>query len=419
MAFLIDRRQNSKNKSTVNRQRFLRRHRDEIRRSLSEKLRERSITETDKGESVSISGRNTNEPFFRHGKGGRYEKVFPGNREFGTGDRLPRPDGAGGGSGNQAGNTGEGIDDFVFEISQQEFLELLFEDLELPNLARKEISEHDDFKSVRAGFSSTGAPANISIVRSMRAASARRIAVSASKRRELRALLEQRKMLEAQATDDPERLRELDEQISDLRQRINRVPFLDEIDLRFHQTVLQPIPRSKAVMFCVMDVSGSMDQATKDLAKRFFILLYLFLNRHYLHTEVVFIRHHTVASEVDEQQFFYSRESGGTVVSSALRLTQQIIRDRFPLNEWNIYVAQASDGDNWPEDGKICQQLLTELLPQLQYMAYVEISRIDKPLWQTYDALRRDNPSIFAMQHITGAGDIYPVLRELLKKQTL
>ncbi len=418
MAFLIDRRQNSKNKSAVNRQRFLRRHREEIRRSLADRLKDRSITDTDKGESIKIPAKNTQEPSFRHGHGGRHERVFPGNREFGAGDHLPRPEQGGGGGQDKAGNQGEGLDDFAFEISQQEFLELLFEDLELPNLTRKQLSESNDYKTVRAGFTNTGSPANISIVRSMQAALSRRIAMSATKRSELRGLLEEQKIRQRDQTTTPELLAELEVKINALRQRINRVPFLDDFDLRYRQVIHQPVPRSKAVMFCIMDVSGSMDQTTKDLAKRFFILLYLFLSRHYKKTDVVFIRHHTTASEVDEQDFFYARESGGTVVSSALRLTQEIIDQRYPVNEWNIYVAQASDGDNWPEDGRICQQLLTELLPLLQYFAYVEISRTDKPLWQTYVDFETRHPEFFAMQHITGTRDIYPILRKLFRKQT-
>ena len=171
-------------------------------------------------------------------------------------------------------------------------------------------------------------------------------------------------------------------------------------------------------MFCLMDVSGSMDQNTKDLAKRFYILLYLFLSRNYDKTEVVFIRHHTSAKEVDEEEFFNSRETGGTVVSSALELMKTIVEARFPSNEWNIYGAQASDGDNWPDDAARCTGVINELLPLCQYYAYVEITTAgDKPLWQTYSTLRERWPDTFAMEHITGAGDIYPVFHELFRKQ--
>jgi len=417
MGFLIDRRQQGKNKSAVNRQRFLKRHKTQIRRSLEKRLRERSITDIDKGESINIAGDDTSEPLFQHGPGGRQIRVFPGNHEFSNGDKLPRPEGAGTGSGQKASNSGEGSDDFIFQISQQEFLELLFEDLELPNLIRKQLAVDREFKPRRAGFSSSGSPSNISVIRSMRSASARRIAMSAGKRKKLRALQEQLKLLRQQPAFSVALATELEEEITQLRDKINRVPFLDDIDLRYHQQILDPVPCSKAVMFCIMDVSGSMDQATKDLAKRFFILLYLFLDRHYEKTDVVFIRHHTVASEVDEHDFFYSRESGGTVVSSALKLTQELIDKRYPTNEWNIYAAQASDGDNWPDDTASCQQILTNLLPKLQYFAYVEIAQRDNVLWKSYLSIEEEHGDSFAMQHITSAADIYPVLRALFRKQ--
>lgn len=417
MGFLIDRRKNGKNKSAVNRQRFIRRHKEQIRRSLEERLRDRSITDIDKGESINISSRDTSEPVFHHGVGGRQIRVFPGNHEFAAGDKLPRPSGGTGGSGQEASDSGEGTDDFVFEISQQEFLELLFEDLELPNMVRKQLAATDEYTPRRAGFSSSGTPANISVIRSMRSATARRIAMSAGKRTELKALLDELEELQQQRPLPQTLIQALEEQIDQLREKINRVPFIDDIDLRYHQQTLEPVPCSRAVMFCIMDVSGSMDQATKDLAKRFFILLYLFLDRHYEKTDIVFIRHHTVASEVDEREFFYSRESGGTVVSSALRLSQEIIEERYPLDQWNIYAAQASDGDNWADDSGKCQDLLDLLLPKLQYFAYVEIAKRDNVLWQSYLSVEAEHSDNFAMQHITGPEDIYPVLRNLFRKK--
>lgn len=417
MSFLIDRRQNGKNKSAVNRQRFLRRYRAQIRQSVGEKIRQRSITDTDKNESISIPSRDVGEPVFQHGPGGHQVRIYPGNRNFGTGDRIPRPPGGGGGSGRDASNQGEGMDDFVFEISQQEFLDVLFEDMTLPNLAKRQLIDSEETKPMRAGFSNTGSPANISIIRSMRNATARRIAMGAGKRNELRRCQAELKALTQDPLANPQILLDLEERIEQLRQQINRIPFLDDIDLRYHNKIREPIPRAKAVMFCLMDVSGSMDQATKDLAKRFFLLLYLFLSRHYEKTDVVFIRHHTSATEVDEHEFFSSRETGGTVVSSALVLMQEIISQRYSPSEWNIYGAQASDGDNWPEDGARCQDLLNELLPDVQYYAYIEIASGENHLWVSYQPIEDAHPGVFAMQRITGPEDIYPVLQELFRKQ--
>jgi uncharacterized sporulation protein YeaH/YhbH (DUF444 family) len=420
MAFFIDRRENPKNKSTVNRQRFLRRYRKQIRESVRERLNERSITDTGQGEKVSIPSRDTAEPFFHHGPGGRHTHVLPGNKEFVPGDKLARPKGGGGGAGEgEASDQGEGMDEFVFELSRDEFLDFLFEDMALPNLTKQELIGSSEVKKVRAGFSSDGAPGNISITRSMRGAIARRIALGGGKRRELHRLEQEMEALQAESVPETDtRVEELQLRIDELRSALARIPFLDDIDIRYHRQVDEPIPTSKAVMFCLMDVSGSMDQNTKNLAKRFFILLYLFLERHYERTEVVFIRHHTRAEEVDEDEFFYSRETGGTVVSSALDLMQQIVKERYPTSEWNIYGSQASDGDNWPEDATRCNSLMNQILPLVQYYAYIEIcEQSPKPLWKTYEPIQQAHPGTFAMQNITGPGDIFPVFRELFRKE--
>jgi len=211
---------------------------------------------------------------------------------------------------------------------------------------------------------------------------------------------------------------ELRQEIHHLRARILAIPFIDPFDLRYSNRIKVPKPASQAVMFCIMDVSGSMDEARKDMAKRFFILLYLFLTRAYEKIEVVFIRHHTSATEVDEQDFFHSRESGGTVVSSALHLLKDIIAERYPSNDWNAYVAQASDGDNWDSDSLTCRDLLVNaIMPLVQYYAYIEIT--DGPpqnLWEEYAQIPAIHPN-FAMQKIESPADIYPVFRELFKKQ--
>ena len=161
-----------------------------------------------------------------------------------------------------------------------------------------------------------------------------------------------------------------------------------------------------------------MDQATKDMAKRFYILLYLFLSRTYKNVDVVYIRHHTQAKEVDEQEFFYSQETGGTIVSSALKLMDEIVRERYNSAEWNVYAAQASDGDNWADDSPLCSELLAnKLLPQVRYYSYIEITRrAHQTLWREYEGLKQRFEN-FAMQHIREPDDIYPVFRELFQAQ--
>lgn len=416
MAQLIDRRPNAKGKSTVNRQRFLRRYKKQIKEAISEQISKRSITDIDKGESVSIPTRDISEPTFRNDRGGVREGVYPGNKEFTQGDRIKRPAGGGQASGRRASDSGEGEDEFSFEISRDEYLDMLFDDLELPNLQKNQLRKMTRKKTVRAGFTNDGVPTNINIVRSLRSALSRRVAMGAEPRRRLHELEAELQAL--QDGGDEARCLELQQEIEELRARISKIPFIDTFDLRFNNFVQRPEPTAQAVMFCLMDVSGSMDQETKDIAKRFYILLYLFLKRSYRDVDVVYIRHHTQAKEVDEEEFFYSRETGGTIVSSALELMRDIIRQRYPSGDWNIYAAQASDGDNWNDDSPRCEQILAkELLPQLRYYAYVEITRRNhQGLWEHYSHLL-DNYDNFAMQQIREHVDIYPVFREFFRKQ--
>jgi hypothetical protein len=298
-------------------------------------------------------------------------------------------------------------------------MQVFFDDLALPNLARTTLAETPEFKTHRAGFSSDGTPNNLHVVRSMRGAIGRRIALGSESRRELRQLEEKLEEIRRHPQPNPfaHEIPGLEREIAELRARVERIPYLDPIDLRYRSRVRTPVPTSKAVMFCLMDVSGSMDEARKDLAKRFFILLYLFLTRHYEKIELVFIRHHTQAAEVDEQSFFHARETGGTVVSSALVLMEEIIRARYNPSEWNIYGAQASDGDNWHHDSGRCRELLAEkLLPLCRYYAYVQVAEEEQNLWDEYTQLAAVN-KVFAMRKVTEASQIYPVFRELFKKE--
>ncbi|HIH0451236.1 TPA: YeaH/YhbH family protein [Vibrio cholerae] len=421
MAQFIDRRLNGKNKSTVNRQRFLRRYKEQIKESVADAVNRRSITNTESGEDVSIPTRDIKEPMFHQGKGGVRERVHPGNDQFIRGDKIDRPkggQGSGGSGEGEASADGEGSDDFVFQISKDEYLDILFEDLALPNLKKNQVNKITEWKTHRAGFQTSGVPSNISVVRSLQQSLARRTAMTAGKRRLMSELEEELERI--QRSEPPQIMEEMriKQEIEELRNKIDSVPFIDTFDLRFKNYEKRPIPSSQAVMFCLMDVSGSMVQATKDIAKRFYVLLYLFLTRTYENVEVVFIRHHTQAKEVNEHDFFYSQETGGTIVSSALKLMHEIIEARYPLGEWNIYGAQASDGDNWADDSPRCKELLSnKLLPYCQYYAYIEITRRShQTLWHEYEKLQASFDN-FAMKNIRSVEDIFPVFRELFQKE--
>ena len=423
MSYFIDRRLNGKNKSMVNRQRLMNRYKKHIKEAVSNAVNHRSITDMERGENISIPNRDTHEPTINHTQGGKQHRVYPGNKEFSTGDEINKPPGGGGGGSGQgnASDQGEGSDEFSFHITKDEFLNYIFEDLELPNMMRKTLSDQDEFATKHAGYVTEGSANNLSIIRSMRNAHARRIAMSAGKRKALKELQEEYDTLlnKPDGHKNQTRLEALSKEIEELKKHLKKVPFLDTLDLRYRNQVRYPVPSSKAVMFCLMDVSGSMTQDIKEIAKRFYILLYLFLQKNYDKIELVFIRHHTSAKEVTEDEFFYSRETGGTIVSSALKLMHEIVEDRYSPNEWNIYAAQASDGDNWDDDSPQCAQLLTEkILPKVQYFSYIEITpQNHQALWEAYTKVTSAYPKQVAMAQIRNAGDIYPVFRELFAKE--
>ena len=422
MSIIIDRRLNGKNKSTVNRQRFLDRYKKHIKKAVSEAANKRSITDVESGSEVTIPTKDLSEPTFRHGQGGHYKQVHPGNKEFTAGDRIKRPQGGGGSGGGQgkASDSGEGMDEFTFQINHDEFLEYMFDNLELPNLVRKQLQDMNEFEIRQAGYTTAGSPDRLNIIRSLRSAHARRIALSGGTRREVRQLKKELREMEVSPDEtDLKKVEALRERIKELNIKLKKLPFIDDFDLKYNNMVKVPSPSNKAVMFCVMDVSGSMTQEIKEMAKRFFILLYLFLQRSYKEIEVVFIRHHTAAKEVDEEDFFYSRETGGTIVSSALELTSEVINDRFSPNDWNIYVAQASDGDNWEGDSSVCTKILKEkIMSKVQYFSYVEITdRAHQNLWREYEAMTEEYSESFAMQQIKSPADIYPVFRRLFAKK--
>lgn len=418
MATVIDRRENGGNKSAVNQQRFIKRYREQIRQAVAKAVSGRKIMDIEQSGQVSIPVKDISEPIFHHGPGGRREWIHPGNKKFVKGDSFDRQQQGGGGSGSRASDSGEGEDDFVFTLSREDFLNFFFEDMALPDLAKRHLAKIAEVRKVRAGYSIDGTPANLSILRTMRSSLGRRIALSSPYQKRLREL--ELDYSEALEKDGPyaENTLELMEKMRHLRACIDRVPFIEKLDLRYNNRILKKRPQAQAVMFCLMDVSGSMDESRKDLAKRFFMLLYLFLKRNYERIDVVFIRHHTVAKEVEEEDFFHSRESGGTVVSSALKLMVEVIQDRYPPSQWNIYCAQASDGDNWAGDSELCGRLLREsILPLVQYFAYVEVaSEEPQNLWEEYLTVKGQFDH-FAMQRIIGADEIYPVLHDLFQKR--
>ena len=421
MSIIIDRRLNDRKKSSVNRERFIRRYKSHIKHAVTDMVSERSIKDMDRGGDVKIPVRDISEPTFRHGQGGDREAVHPGNHKFNPGDRIKRPEGGGEGDGSgDQGGEGDGQDSFTFTLSREEFMELFFDDLELPHLSRTEVGDIVEFKMQRAGYTRQGSPTNLSIAAVLAQRPRPPDRLSARPRHELQAVSAQLAELEdqPQTPELEKRKMKLRESMELLSRQIAKVPFLDDIDLRYRHRVPVPKPISQAAMFCLMDVSASMDERKKDLAKRFFTLLYLFLSRKYQKVDVIFIRHTEEAEEVDEEHFFHDARTGGTVVFSALDLMRQIMTDRYPAGQWNLYGAQASDGDAFGADPDKSSDFLSEkILPDLRHFAYVEVPDSDSRPSRLAAAYRRIDCEHFAMRQVRERRDIYPVFRELFSTE--
>jgi uncharacterized protein len=430
MTYFIDRRLNPKGKSLANRQRFLRRARAQIREAVQKNLKDSGVADIAKDRKIRISTQGTREPKFRLDpkKGGARDFVLPGNKNYVPGDQIKKPPAGEGGRGKEAASSGEGEDDFEFTMRQDEILDIFFEDLELPNLVRTTLAEVESHKWRRAGFSTSGSPTQINLVRTMRNSFGRRLALRRPTLADVKELEEEIAILETEAVKDDPRLIALKAELDRLNAKRKWVAYIDPVDVRFNSFVEQPEPTSQAVMFCLMDVSGSMGEREKDLAKRFFVLLHLFLKRRYKKVDIVFIRHTHDAQEVDEQTFFYSRQSGGTIVSTALEKMLEIQKERYTTSDWNIYAAQASDGYTQSGDAKRCVELLdSALMPLCQYYAYIEIlderemevfsnDEAGAELWRAYRGVAEEWKN-FVTKRIAKPSDIFPVFHELFKKQ--
>lgn len=426
----IDRRLNPSGKHHGNRQRFLKRVKASIKESIKDAINNNKIKSIGTEGKVVIPAKDISEPYIDHDeKTGTRKRVLAGNKDFLEGDKIARPP-SGSDGGNQGSSDGDGDDDFVFVLSREEFLNHFFDDLELPDLNKKDLLKTYEQIHKHMGYTNNGNPANLDVRKSYAASISRRIALNRPKSDKLKELQEElTKLKEKNIKKDAERIKFLEIEIDKIIKKRKVIPYFDEMDLRYKFFKKIPNPTTNAVMFCLLDVSASMDETKKEWAKKFFILLYLFLQRHYKTVDIVFIRHHDTAQEVNETDFFSKVDTGGTVVSSAIQLMKDIIKERYNKNSWNIYVGQASDGDNYPNDNPIVTQLLDEMLPYMQYYAYVQISsqmsEMNKffaqqanlnNLWSVYNTLSTKHKNL-QIRHITNNTEIWPVFRELFNKK--
>lgn len=385
---IIDKRKSGKNQSADNRQRFIKRYKKHIKKAVDSIGKDGSITDVQKDRKIKIPAKDLNEPDFNlDPTTGKRTRVLPGNKDMQKGDQVQKPRKGAGGSGSRGSQDGEGEDDFTFILTKEEFLDIFFSDMELPNFIKESMKDTTKYKYQRSGYVRDGIPARMDLLKTFQQSLARRIATRVEGEPEPR--------------------------------------FLDDVDLRYKHFVKKPFPIVHARVFFMMDVSASMSEWHKLISKKFFLLLYLFLTREYKKVEVTFIRHTHTASEVTEHEFFYSKESGGTVVSTGLNLINTIIDRDVKLSETNIYVAQSSDGDNFQSDDELCTEELQKLLPKVQYMAYIQVEDEEVLTWKNEQGIEdlmdlygpiAEQTENFNIQQVQSAEDVYPVLKELFKK---
>ncbi len=376
MTVIVDRRGSNKKRLAGSRAKFIQRYKKHIKSKIDRHIKNTDIKDIGDDIQIDINKDSIKEERLRYDE--EYSdrrKVLPGNNKYDKGDKEPIESG----KSKRAGKDGISEDEFRFILTKDEFLDILFEDMSLPNFVKKNSLLSHKLKYVTAGYIKDGVPTRLAIKKTMEVSVARRLAFKGM---------------------NPDK----------------KPRFIDDTDLRYRHMAPQIQPVARAVMFCIMDISGSMSERHKLIAKKFFLLLYLFLNKCYKHVELRFISHTHIAQEVDESTFFYSQDSGGTMISPAIELARRIIESEYDVDTTNIYIAQASDGDNWPSDEPNLALAIEKILPLVQYFAYVEIDNRypDEGVCEFYNSNFADEKLNTAI--IDKEEDVIEVLRNLFKK---
>jgi hypothetical protein len=313
------------------------RHKQRIREAIKERLHEliseENIISSKGGKKIKIPMKYLDMWRFKYGKNNKSKGVGHGDGDPGDVIAKELPEGQGGtGAGSDVGE-----EVYEEDIDVEEIIEMMLEDLNLPWLEEKENTvEIETEETVFQDISERGLPSNID---------KRRTVLQNMKKNALKGKM---------------RIGGFD--LSDLRYRV-----WEQIKER----------HSNAAIFLLMDRSGSMTQEKKYIVKSFFWWMVRFIERKYKNVDLVFIAHDTEAREVEEENFFKISQMGGTMVSSAFKLANQIIDDRFPPAIWNNYVFAFSDGDNWPEDNYFCIETVKQILPKCQAVGYGEVNYND------------------------------------------
>lgn len=369
-----------------------RRHRQlveqSIKKNIGQIIAEESIIGQSGSKKIKIPIRSLKEYQFIYGK--NKPGVGTGTGDEQRGDVISHNNQTGKGLGNQGAGNEPGEDIYETEITLEELINYLFEDLDLPFMERKRIAELETIsKQKPSGYLHNGPPPRLA---------------------KKKAVMEKIKRRQSAKRNEPEKApTEAPENDSE-----ERFPFREE-DLRYRRIREERSPESNAVVICIMDTSGSMDQTKKYLARSFYFLLYQFIRLKYINVELVFIAHTTEAAVVTEDEFFHKGESGGTYISSGYEKALQIIEIQYPPSLWNIYTFHCSDGDNWDEDNAKTLELAEKLCQICNLFGYGEIMTGTSAIRRLFQ--NSINATNFALVTINSREDIWPALRNMLAQE--
>jgi len=357
------------------------RHKEKVKEAIKQNIQniisEESIIGQSGDKKIKIPIRGIKEYQFIFGHNN--PDVGTGNGQAKPGDVVQKgsPQNEGIGPAEPGNRPGDEI--YETEITLEEAISYLFEDLELPDLERKRFHIIESERLMK--------PRGVKLL-GIRPRLNRRWTMKEHIRRKIASHVEEEE----------------------------RFPFHDN-DLRYNRIVVDVKEHSNAVVFCVMDTSGSMDITKKYLARSFYFLLYQFVHRRYQNVELVFIAHHTEAKEVDENDFFHRGESGGTMISSGYKKALEIIKERYHPSLWNIYAFHCSDGDNFTEDNQEALRYAKELKQICNLFGYGEIKPFDTFSWgsmmKIFEPLATDN---FVIIGIRSKEDVWPALKKFLSR---
>lgn len=373
-------------RSARDRSRHRQKVRESIRENIADIIAEESIIGQSRDKIVKIPIRGLREYRFIYGDG--QPGVGTGNGDVQPGQVIGQAEQEAlgqGGPGQQAG-----VDYYETDITLEELVDIMFEDLDLPNLERKNLRQIQvETLRKRKGFRKVGVRSHLDKRRTAIARIRRAIASGA----------------------DPSGA----SQLSPGTDERTRFPFHRD-DLKYRRLVRDIRPQSNAVVLCIMDTSGSMDTMKKYLARSFFFLLYRFVKTRYNNVEVVFIAHDARAREVGEEEFFSKGESGGTMISSGYNKALEIIHARYHPAHWNTYAFHCSDGDNWTEDNDHAVKAARELCEICNLFGYGEIKPLNSgsygnSLLEVFDQIQAPN---FLSTVIESKNDIWPSFKEFL-----